>query len=97
MLNLADWNQTSFGSPSPYEQGKAGVILPIALQHLCPFYVSMVGVGALAAAVMSSVDSVLLSAASQLGRNIFKNVIYTKVAPDYVDLFELKKYKYLTK
>ncbi|XP_075894859.1 high affinity choline transporter 1-like [Nelusetta ayraudi] len=70
-----NWNQTTFGSPSPYEQSKAGIILPIALQHFCPFYVSMVGVGALAAAVMSSVDSVLLSASSQLGRNFFKNVI----------------------
>lgn len=78
-INLADWNQTSFGSPSPYEQGKEGIILPIALQHLCPVYVSMVGVGALTAAVMSSVDSALLSASSQLGRNVFKNVIYKQV------------------
>ncbi|XP_020782353.2 high affinity choline transporter 1-like [Boleophthalmus pectinirostris] len=75
-----DWNHTSFGGPSPYEQGLAGLILPIALQHLCPFFVSLVGMGALAAAVMSSVDSVLLSAASQIARNIYKNIVYKKAS-----------------
>ncbi|XP_031695481.1 high-affinity choline transporter 1-like isoform X2 [Anarrhichthys ocellatus] len=74
-----NWNETSYGSPSPYEQGKAWMILPIALQHLCPFYVSLIGMGALAASVMSSVDSALLSSASQLGRNIFKNIFYKGV------------------
>ncbi|XP_076578965.1 high affinity choline transporter 1-like [Chaetodon auriga] len=75
-----DWNQTTYGSPSPYEQGQSGAILPITLQHLCPFYTSLVGLGALTAAVMSSVDSALLSASSQLGRNIFKNIIYKQAS-----------------
>ncbi|GAA6225183.1 high affinity choline transporter 1-like [Lates japonicus] len=75
-----DWNQTTYGSPSPYEQGKAGMILPIALQHLCPVYISLVAIGALAASVMSSVDSALLSVASQVGRNIFKNIIYKRAS-----------------
>lgn len=76
---LSDWNETSYGTPTPYELGQSGNILPIVFQHLCPHYVSLVGIGALAAAVMSSVDSVLLSAASQLGRNLFKNVVYKQV------------------
>lgn len=78
-LSLSDWNETSYGTPTPFERGQSGNILPIVFQHLCPLYVSVVGIGALAAAVMSSVDSVLLSAASQLGRNIFKNIVYKKV------------------
>eukprot|EP00066_Takifugu_rubripes_P022440 XP_011611706.1 PREDICTED: high affinity choline transporter 1-like isoform X1 [Takifugu rubripes] len=75
-----NWNETSYGTPTPFEMGQSGNILPIVFQHLCPLYVSLIGIGALAAAVMSSVDSILLSAASQLGRNIFKNIVYKQAS-----------------
>ena len=48
------------------------LVLPLVLRFLTPTWASFVGVGAISAAVMSSVDLSVLSASSMFSYNIYK-------------------------
>ena len=53
----------------------ATMVLPLVLLHLTTPVVAMLGLGALAAAVMSSVDSSILSASSMATWNIYRPLV----------------------
>ena len=55
--------------------------MPLALKYLCPRAVAYIGLGAVAAAVMSSADSSMLSAASLLTANVIQE-FYTAFTGD---------------
>ena len=45
---------------SEWSKSQFRFMLPYGLEHLCPLWVSIIGIGAMAAAVMSSADSTIL-------------------------------------
>ena len=65
--NITDW--TALGVPEPES---SAIILPHTLKYLAPGFIATIGLGALAAAVMSSADSSILSASSMGTWNIIK-------------------------
>ncbi|XP_014679848.1 PREDICTED: high-affinity choline transporter 1-like, partial [Priapulus caudatus] len=69
-----DWNATSYGGVVPIPDDDKPLILPIVMQHLTPTWVAFVGLGAVSAAVMSSVDSAFLSGASLFANNIVREI-----------------------
>ncbi|XP_064458531.1 high-affinity choline transporter 1-like [Ornithodoros turicata] len=69
----ARWNETDIDI-DPLDE--SSLILPLVLQYLTPSYISFLGMGAVAAAVMSSADSCLLSCASMFTRNIYTTIIH---------------------
>ncbi|CAB4066248.1 SLC5A7 [Lepeophtheirus salmonis] len=73
-----DWSKTPIPAPSTPETRK--IILPLVLQYLTPGWVTFFGMGAVSAAVMSSTDSSMLSAASMLARNVYQKVFRPKAS-----------------
>jgi solute carrier family 5 (high affinity choline transporter), member 7 len=65
-----DWSNTAVGPPA-----NASLILPYLLRNLTPPLVAAVGLGAIAAAVMSSIDSSFLSASSMFVWNVYRPLV----------------------
>ncbi|XP_031618007.1 high-affinity choline transporter 1 [Contarinia nasturtii] len=66
------WNETGYTGPWPLTAKEQSMVLPMVLQFLTPDFVSFFGLGAVSAAVMSSADSSVLSAASMFARNVYR-------------------------
>jgi high affinity choline transporter 7 len=67
---VIDWTGIAGGAPPD-----AATTLPWVIRHLTPAWVAMIGLGAVAAAVMSSADSSILSASSMASWNVFRPLV----------------------
>ena len=68
--SVADWSSTGVDPV-----GEPAMILPYVLRYLTPPAVATIGLGAVAAAVMSSVDSSILSASSMFAWNVYRPLL----------------------
>ncbi|XP_060079928.1 high-affinity choline transporter 1-like [Ylistrum balloti] len=75
-----DWNSTSYEGTLPLSFGEWTNILPMVLQFVCPAGISIVGIGAVSAAVMSSADSCVLASGTVFASNIYKNIFRPKAS-----------------
>lgn len=73
---VTDWS--ALGHPSPESPA---LILPHVLRYLTNPWIAALGLGALSAAVMSSVDSSILSAASMAAWNVYRPLFNPEATP----------------
>uniref|UniRef100_A0A1I7XX86 High-affinity choline transporter 1-like n=1 Tax=Steinernema glaseri TaxID=37863 RepID=A0A1I7XX86_9BILA len=73
LTEYSPWNNGTKVSKIPDEH--SNMVVPLVFQYLTPKWVSFIGLGAVSAAVMSSADSSVLSAASMFAHNIWKLTI----------------------
>ncbi|MCB9300959.1 MAG: sodium:solute symporter family protein [Lewinellaceae bacterium] len=73
---VADW--AALGVPPPPD---AASTLPWVIRYLTPHWVGLIGLGAIAAAVMSSADSSILSASSMAGWNVYRPLMKPNIRP----------------
>ncbi|KAH9514906.1 hypothetical protein Btru_021317 [Bulinus truncatus] len=69
----ADWSNTTFGN-SPLATNQSSLMLPIVINEFTPSIVSIFGLGAISAAVMSSMDSAVLGSSSMFTHNIYSEI-----------------------
>ncbi|XP_037505715.1 high-affinity choline transporter 1 [Rhipicephalus sanguineus] len=72
VAKAANLTQAGYTKAFPLTGDATSLTLPLVLQYLTPGFVSAMGLGAVSAAVMSSSDSSILSAASMFAWNIYK-------------------------
>ena len=65
----ADWHAHGVAGP------EAALVLPYVLRHLTPPLVAALGLGAVSAAVMSSIDASVLSASSMAAWNVYRPLV----------------------
>ena len=73
---VADWGALQATAPPD-----AASTLPWVVRYMTPNWVAVLGLGAIAAAVMSSADSSILSASSMAGWNVYRPLFKPKVEP----------------
>lgn len=73
----ADWSLAGGTAPT-----NAALVLPQVLHTLVPPVIGVIGLGAVAAAVMSSVDSSILSASSMFMWNIYRPLLRPDATPE---------------
>ena len=82
---FSDWTRTGYYKPPVNVTNynltiDRSLILPLVLQYLTPQWVSVIGLGAVSAAVMSSADSSILSASCMFAHNIYKLIFRQQVS-----------------
>jgi high affinity choline transporter 7 len=66
-------------------QQTPALVLPYLLRHAMPLWVGVIGLGAVTAAVMSSVDSSILSASSLLAWNLYRRLLRPDASPQALE------------
>ena len=77
--NITDW--AAYGAATVNLENDA-LILPYVIRYLTPTAIATVGLGAVAATVMSSVDSSILSASSLATWNVYRPLVKPDISTD---------------
>ncbi|XP_046374505.2 high-affinity choline transporter 1-like [Haliotis rufescens] len=76
LSTAADWSNSSLtGGLDPVSANMSSMILPLVLKEFTPSAVSIIGLGAISAAVMSSMDSSILGSSSMFTHNVYRTAI----------------------
>lgn len=75
--DVADWGSLGLSGPE-----EAALVLPYVVRYLTNPWVATIGLGAIAAAVMSSVDSSILSASSMASWNVYRPLVKPNITTE---------------